>query len=75
MFPNYTFGGGKVCAMDRVKMVAGQTARGRTWLALGYAVFAVLLGAMTNQLNQRVVRRHLEPQRDELTALLTQLDS
>lgn len=58
-----------------ILMVAGQTVRRGSWFTLGYTVFAVLLGWWVIALNRRVVRRNLRPKRDELTALLTQLES
>lgn len=58
-----------------IVIVAGQRSRGGVWFSLGYAVFAVLLGWGVTVVNRRVVRRHLRPKRNELGALLTQLES
>jgi hypothetical protein len=45
---------------------------GATWFTLGYVVFAVAVALAIYAANRRTVRHHLQPARDELSALLQQ---
>jgi hypothetical protein len=58
-----------------VVMVAGRNGRGAWLQTLAYAALAALLSWGIIALNQRAVRKTLQPKRDELLALLARLDS
>jgi hypothetical protein len=58
-----------------VLLVAGVHAARAPWFTLAYTIFAALLGWGIIRLNAYAVRHALRPKRDELSALLAQLES
>ena len=58
-----------------VLLVAGAHGRAGWPFTLGYTAFAALLGWGIIVLNQRAVRRTLQPKRKEIMALLAQIES
>lgn len=55
-------------------LVVGGNA-GASWFTLGYAAVVVLFGVGVHYLNQRSVRKHLRPRREELARLLQEVES
>ena len=58
-----------------ILLVVGTNAVRAPWFTLTYTLLAALLGWGIIALNAYAVRRSLQPKREELTVLLTQLDS